>query len=76
MIITIIDIPVKFIPFIRISTEAYFLPFYLCPIAFLFSVISLKMKKNRIGYIAIVCTTMLMLLEVFFMIAGFKYLIH
>ena len=74
--VILIDIPTKLIPNIRISTGAYFLPFYLCPIAFLLSLISLKLKKSRLGYISLMLNIFIILLEIIFMIVGFKFLVH
>lgn len=76
IIVAVIDIPLKFIPFIKISTGAYLLPVYLCPLALLLSIISLKLNKSKLGYIALVLNIFMILLEIIFMIVGFKFLIH
>ncbi|MBD7912497.1 MULTISPECIES: hypothetical protein [Clostridium] len=75
-IMVIVDIPLKFIPYIKISTGAYFLPFYLCPIGLFLSVLSLKLNKNKIGYIALILNVCMVLLEAIFMVVGFKFLVH
>lgn len=76
IIVIIIDIPLKFIPFVRVSTGAYFLPFYVCPIGMFLSIISLKLNKNRLGYITISLNIFMILLEIIFMIVGFEFLVH
>lgn len=76
IIIIIIDIPLKFIPYVKFSTGAYFMPIYLCPIGMVLSILSLKLNKNKEGYIALILNVFIVLLEVIFMIVGFKFLVH
>lgn len=76
LIILMLDISVKFLPFIRIPTGVYFWPIFICPIAVILSVISLMIKKSKIGYISLILNLILILLEVIFMIVGFRMLIH
>lgn len=76
IVMVIIDIPLKFIPYIKISTETYFLPFYLCPIGLFLSILSLRLNNNKVGYITLLLNLFIILLEIIFMIVGFKFLVH
>ena len=76
LIIGILDVNIKFIPIIRIPMEIYFYPLYLCPITMIFSIISICMKKNKLGFISLIINGSLILLEILFVIVGGRFLLH
>lgn len=76
MIIILIDIPTKFLPFVRFSTGFYFLPIYICPVTLLLAIISLMLKKNKIAYISLILNICIICLEIIFIIVGLRFLIH
>lgn len=76
MMIMILDISLKFLPFIRISTDMYFLPIYVCPVVVLLSIISLKINKNKLAYVSLGLSLFIILLQGIFITIGLRYLMH
>ena len=74
--IMILDIPMKFIPFIRIPMDVYFFPLYTCPIGIILSIISLLFGKNKIAIAGLIINLLLFMLEAIFLIMGLRFLMH
>lgn len=76
LVILTLNINAKFIPGVKVPMDLYIYPLYLCPIAMILSIISLKINKNKVAFISLVINVCLILFEILFLLVGCRFLSH
>lgn len=74
--IIILNISLKFLTFVKISSIVYFWPIYICPIGIILSIVSFFIDKNKLSYVGFVLNLILIILQLLFMIIGLRYVGH
>lgn len=73
LMIGMLDSTVKFIPLIRVPTEIYCYPIYICPFGLLLAILS---GKNKLSYMGFILNCVLIVLQILFLVSGCKFLLH
>lgn len=76
LIILIINVNIKFIPFIRLSTSIYFVPKYISFIGIVLAIMSIIIKKSKCAYLGLFINTLLIVLMLLFSLVGLRYVVH
>jgi hypothetical protein len=75
-VILILNITMKFLPFIRLSTSTYFGFAYVCLVGLILAIVSLLKEKNKLAYVGLGLNLLLIVFQFMFVIIGVRYLIH
>lgn len=77
VLILILNVNIKFLPFIKLPASVYYVPIYILPINIVMGVVShILNKKNKFSYLGLIVNALLAIMLLIFILVGFKYTIH
>jgi len=76
LIVLILNVFLKIFTFINLAEIPLIMPIYICPACIVLSAISLKKDINKAAIISILLNTVLLILQIAFIIIGAKLTLH